>query len=267
MYVQVYSVPNKTLYVSTNDLALWELAQAESGQSISALFAEFLRGRLSTLNTYVHVLRAAPNSQNLTVMFAPVGPTGSGGPGSPHYVGEKDLVSFLEENGVSRRVAEKIAGELTNAQSISELTVIRKRSTAIMSGTFKAGVQYGDWHGTVAADEHGAHRSFEEMFEATGKVNTDEEIMIGFEFYHNEGFFHCLGYFHGKPEQNDLGWGPTLNAKYQRDRTAIIPVKKVRIEITLEEFFKHFKRFNVMLLRDAMEDLIGREYEVIEGDE
>ena len=65
------NVPNKTLYVNATDLALWELAQAESGQSISALFAEFLRGRLSTLNTFVHVLRAAPNSQNLMVSSRP----------------------------------------------------------------------------------------------------------------------------------------------------------------------------------------------------
>ena len=117
-------MPNKTLYVRESDLALWDLAQAQLGQSVSALFAEFLRERVQAMNVFVHVIRSAPNSQNLTVMFAPVGPTGSGGPGSPHYVQEQHLVAFLEEHGVTHSVATKISSGLQNAPSVSELTVI-----------------------------------------------------------------------------------------------------------------------------------------------
>ena len=121
-------MPNKTLYVRESDLALWDLAQAQLGQSMSALFAEFLRERVQTMNVFVHVLRSASSSQDLTVMFAPVGPTGSGGPGSPHYVQEQQLVAFLEGRGVTHSVATKIASDLRTAPSVSELTVIRQNA-------------------------------------------------------------------------------------------------------------------------------------------
>jgi hypothetical protein len=121
---------NKTIYVRDSDLALWELAQEHLGQqSISALFAEFLREKVETMvqttNTYVHALRSAPSSPNLMVMFAPVGPTGSGGPGTPNYIHEQELVVFLEGRGVTHSAATKIASQLANSQSVSELTVVR----------------------------------------------------------------------------------------------------------------------------------------------
>lgn len=115
---------NKTLYVRDSDLALWEMAQAQLGDSISALFAEFLRERVKAMNVFVHVLRSAPNSQDLAVMFNPVGSTGSGGPGSPSYIHERQLPLFLEMKGVMRSTATKIATELQHAQSVSELTAI-----------------------------------------------------------------------------------------------------------------------------------------------
>jgi hypothetical protein len=115
---------NKTLYVRESDLALWDLAQARLGQNMSALFAEFLHERIPTMNVFVHVLRSAPNSQDLAVMFAPVGPTGSVVAGSPYYVQEQQLVAFLEGHGVTHSVATKIASDLQKAQSVSELTVI-----------------------------------------------------------------------------------------------------------------------------------------------
>ena len=136
-----------------------------------------------------------------------------------------------------------------------------------MSPRFQAGTQYGDWKGTAAADEFGGvPDKFDDLFEATGKVDRDKEIMIGFEFYYSEGMFLCCGYFHPLPEQNDRGWYPSLNAKLQKDQINPIRVKKVGVELTLEEFFKYFKRFNVVLLNSAM-DILGREYEVIEGED
>lgn len=124
---------NKTIYVKDSDLPLWELAQAQLGDSISGLFAEFLRERVKTMNAFVHVLRSAPSSQDLVVMFNPVGPTGSGGPGKPQYVSESQLVEFLQVNGVTQGVANKIASDLDRAQSVSELTVISRIADAIMT--------------------------------------------------------------------------------------------------------------------------------------
>ena len=134
-----------------------------------------------------------------------------------------------------------------------------------MSEVFQAGTQYGDWKGTAAADEHGADNAFDELFEATGKVDPEKEIMIGFDFSNYEGSIFLAGYFHRKPAENALGWYPTLNNEFQK-QTGPIKVKKVRVEITLEQFFKYFKRFNVMLADSAL-DITGREYEVTEGDD
>ena len=42
-------MPNKTLYVRDADIALFERAQEQLGESLSALFAEFLRERVTSL--------------------------------------------------------------------------------------------------------------------------------------------------------------------------------------------------------------------------
>ncbi|MBV9266288.1 MAG: hypothetical protein JO061_08990 [Acidobacteriaceae bacterium] len=42
-------MPNKTIYVKDSDLPLLEQAQQELGDSVSAMFAEFLRARAATL--------------------------------------------------------------------------------------------------------------------------------------------------------------------------------------------------------------------------
>jgi len=254
---------NKTLYVRDTDLALWETAQLQLGQSVSALFSEFLRERVKISNVFVHVLRSAPSSQDLAVIFAPVVATGSGGSASPHYVEEPNLIGYLEKCGVIRSVANKIALELKSSQSVSELTTITKRRSA-MSERFEASTQYGDWKGTAAADEFGdATDKLGELFEATGEIDPDKEIMIGFDFYYSEGMFLCWGYFHDLPGKNERGWYPSLNTQFQKDQMNPIRVKKVSVELTLEEFFRCFKRFHVVLLNGAL-DLARREYQVAE---
>jgi hypothetical protein len=135
----------------------------------------------------------------------------------------------------------------------------KEEPTINMSGKFRAGTQYGDWKGTAAADEPGVDNAFDELFEATGEVEPDKEIMIGFEFSNLEGSFYLTGYFHRKPAENKSGWYPTLNEQFQRENGPI-KVKTVRVEITLEEFFKHFKRFNVVMVDKAL-DIVGRDYE------
>ena len=42
-------MPNKTLYVKDADIALFEQAQEQLGESVSAVFAEFLRDRVANL--------------------------------------------------------------------------------------------------------------------------------------------------------------------------------------------------------------------------
>jgi hypothetical protein len=133
-----------------------------------------------------------------------------------------------------------------------------------MSPIFRASTQYGDWNGTAAADLFGdITDKFDELFEATGEVEPDKEIMIGFGFYNTEGSFFLAGYFHRKPAENESGWYPTLKREFQR-KNGPIKVKKVRVQITLEQFFKYFKRFNVVLAAGAL-DIAGREFEIDEN--
>ena len=124
-------MPNKTIYVREDDLPLWEEAQKELGESISALFAEFLRKRINKMNVFVHVLHATPSGakskEDFTVLFAPAGPTGTGGAMRPHYVrGGKKLVEFLVESGLTQEAASKIESDLKEENSVSELLLLPK---------------------------------------------------------------------------------------------------------------------------------------------
>ena len=42
------SLPNKTIYIKDSDLPVWDRAQQDLGESISSVFAEYLRERLET---------------------------------------------------------------------------------------------------------------------------------------------------------------------------------------------------------------------------
>ena len=131
-------MPNKTLYVRESDLSLWELAQAKLGQSISALFSEFLREKvremIQTTNVFVHVFRSSNNNQDLAVTFAPVGPTGTGGSLRRHQVRESQLIAFLKGRGVTDSDAIKIFSQLENAQSFSELVAVRTEGNIMNNG-------------------------------------------------------------------------------------------------------------------------------------
>jgi hypothetical protein len=78
----------------------------------------------------------------------------------------------------------------------------------------------------------------------------------------DKGSFYLAGYFHRKPAETKAGWFPALNEEFQTQNRPI-KVKKVRVEIILEQFFKYFKRFNVVLVDNAL-DITGREYEIAE---
>jgi hypothetical protein len=127
---------------------------------------------------------------------------------------------------------------------------------------FKAGTQYGDWKGTAAADEFGdATDDFDELFEATGKIDPENDMMIAFEMYAGEGHFYLAGLFHPKSTSNKLGYEPSLNDDFKNDPKPI-RVRRVEVNLTLEQFFKYFKRFNVVLNRGSI-DISGRDYEEI----
>jgi len=135
-------MPKKTLYVRESDLPLWELAQAELGVSISALFSEFLHERtagMERVETFVHVVHCTPLlishpvisipaistpgeawGRNFAVMFAPVGLAERGGAMKPHYVqGGEQLLAFLEKAGLARDAAVQMEADLRRQASVS----------------------------------------------------------------------------------------------------------------------------------------------------
>ncbi|PKQ47921.1 hypothetical protein CXH12_19155 [Citrobacter portucalensis] len=90
---------------------------------------------------------------------------------------------------------------------------------------FKAAAQYDDWKGSVAAD--GADQNdFSEFLRVKGILKQDE-IVKGISFYSAEHFFDVEAYVTDK--QHGL--------------------RRERVEMTLEEFFKTFKRFSIKISR------------------
>ncbi len=92
---------------------------------------------------------------------------------------------------------------------------------------FKASAQYDDWIGSVAAD--GADQEgFSDLLRAKGSLKAGE-VVKGISFYSGERFLSVSAFI------TDEEYG----------------LRRERIEITLEEFFKTFKRFSIYISRDG----------------
>ncbi|MEL5596358.1 hypothetical protein QDR00_21920 [Serratia ureilytica] len=90
---------------------------------------------------------------------------------------------------------------------------------------FKASVQYDDWKGSVAAD--GADQEdFSDLLRAKG-ILKEGEVVKGISFYSGGRFLSVSAFI------TDEEYG----------------LRKEHIEITLEEFFKTFKRFSIKMSR------------------
>ncbi len=108
-----------------------------------------------------------------------------------------------------------------------------------MAQTFKAGTHYGDWEGTAAAD--GPHSdSVQDYLEKNGLIS-DEEFLIATSIYLIEGTPYIRAYtFTGGPAMESV---QDAIAKH----SGPIPVREIRLEITLGEFIKMFKQIHVIL--------------------
>ena len=92
---------------------------------------------------------------------------------------------------------------------------------------FKANTQYNDYKGTVAADR-ADQDSFSDFLRVKG-ILKEGEIVKGISFYSAERFFDVEAYV--TDDQHGL--------------------RRERVEITLDEFFKTFKRFSIKLSRNG----------------
>jgi hypothetical protein len=128
--------------------------------------------------------------------------------------------------------------------------------------TFKAGVQYGDWEGTAAADGADA-TAVHNYLEEKGLIGKDEFLLaVNLGVGENHGgkigsIFVRAFVFKGSNNFDTLK--PVLD-----QMTGPIPVREIRLELTLEEFFGLFKRFDVMLTWDGLE-LEGRPFDIVES--
>lgn len=122
--------------------------------------------------------------------------------------------------------------------------------------TLKAGVQYKDWEGTVAADD-ADQRSFFHLLKEK-KVMRDDEYPVAIDLYIGEN--HA-----GKVQQpiisallmKSKGFD---EAKSEIDKGEKLKLRRVDVEISLTEYMALFKRFSIVLTRNGL-DLESREYE------
>lgn len=96
------------------------------------------------------------------------------------------------------------------------------------SNVFHASVQYEDWKGSVAADNADIV-GFYSVLQTKGLMNPDE-VLFGIKFYSGVKFL-LIEAIVGINEKN---------------------LRKVNVEMTLEEFFNNFKRFSITLSHEGV---------------
>jgi len=122
---------------------------------------------------------------------------------------------------------------------------------------FKASTQYGDWKGTVAADEQPS--SIRDYLKKN-KLIGDHEFLLAATLYVGENSFdapYIKAFVFEKG--NDY---QSVKAALEANKGPI-PVRRVDVKLTMQEFFELFKRFDVMLTWHGLE-LEGREYSASE---
>jgi len=118
---------------------------------------------------------------------------------------------------------------------------------------FEASTQYGDWEGTAAADDK-LRSSLREWLADKGLIEPGDFLIAA--------TLHVLEinpYVHAFVFQNGQDYESVKNALASIEGP--IPVRDVRVELTIEEFLGLFKQFSVVLTWHGLQ-LEGREYMV-----
>ncbi len=116
--------------------------------------------------------------------------------------------------------------------------------------SFEADVQYNDWKGTCAAD-NSDHGSLSSMLLDSGQLAEDESI-VALNFY-----MHYADRVYAHAYAIPLN---TLTAT-REDRFSPVLAREIDFELTTQQFFKMFKRFDIVLTDPGL-DIQGREYSV-----
>jgi len=122
--------------------------------------------------------------------------------------------------------------------------------------SFKASVQYGDWHGTAAADD--AHANSLRIYLTEKGLVKPNEFLVAASLYTGEHDFASITAFVYKNADDFESVKAAIDAT-----DGPLPVRRINIKLTPKEFLALFKRFNVMLTWHGLE-LDGREYDADE---
>ncbi len=121
--------------------------------------------------------------------------------------------------------------------------------------SFKASARYGDWEGTVGADD--AITSLSRYLQDQGKIEEDESLIAVSLWIYNQS----------EPRLRAYAFQKAHNFKSTKEALSAIagpiPVREVNIDLTPQEFFSQFNMFSVILTRSNLE-LACRSYLVIE---
>jgi hypothetical protein len=128
------------------------------------------------------------------------------------------------------------------------------------TGRFRAGVQYGDWKGTAAADDADGAYDLASVLEAKGLFDHKTQFLVAAEIYvaENQGGKAEAPFIHAFIIDDDDD-AATLTDKLKNRRDPI-EVRHVEVELSIEELIGCFKRFSVVLTHRAL-GLEDREYQ------
>jgi hypothetical protein len=128
---------------------------------------------------------------------------------------------------------------------------------------FKASVQYGDWHGTAAADNIDPSHSDVHRYLRKNGLMKENEFLIAVQFFIGE-----IHHSKDLPEPYIRAFVLEGVRTYEEAEKRLkkielsgepVAVREIKIEMSLEEFIGMFKRFEVMLTWSDL-PLNNREY-------
>lgn len=125
---------------------------------------------------------------------------------------------------------------------------------------FKASTQYQDWNGTAAADDADNNKTLSAFLIGKGLM-TATESLIASSIWVGENKGGKLGTVSIAAFLFDMPSFDTVKAALD-SITGPIPVRKVDVDVSLEEYIGFFKRFAVVHTRKGF-NIEGREFTVV----
>lgn len=120
---------------------------------------------------------------------------------------------------------------------------------------FRASVQYGDWKGTVSADEHDIGHILN-VLKDRGLAD-DSDFLVAIDLF--------LGEMHGDKVVEPYVTAYLVKARnfeeaeeFLNDTPDPLPMKEVTIDVTMEEFLLFFKRLSIAMSKRDL-DITDRE--------